>query len=314
MKARTASVSRRKFLRASSVAAAAALGSLRANAEVAAAAGTTAPAVPPAADLGGELIDVNVSLSRWPFRRVPLDETPLLVERLRLRGVTQAWAGTYDGLFHWDIAAANARLAEECRRHGQGRLVPFGEINLIVPRWDEDIRRCQEEHGMPGIRLHPNYHGYKLSDPELPRLLDLAGERGLIVQLAVQMEDERMQHPLVPIPVVDVEPLLPLIKSRPKLRLVLLNWKRKGRVPTSLPQLLAAGQVYLDIATAEIMGGLTIFSRQVPPDRMLFGSHAPYYTLESALLKLHESPLSEAQLTALCSGNARRLLGGAPRV
>src|ERR1035441_1263931 len=45
----------------------------------------------------GKLIDTNVSLSRWPCRRLPLDETPALVARLRSHGVKQAWAGSLDG-------------------------------------------------------------------------------------------------------------------------------------------------------------------------------------------------------------------------
>ena len=37
------------------------------------------------------LIDTHVYLSRWPYRRVPGDETPDLVRQLRQRGVTSAW-------------------------------------------------------------------------------------------------------------------------------------------------------------------------------------------------------------------------------
>ena len=89
---------------------------------------------------GGEImiIDVNVNLSRWPFRRVPCDETPRLVEALRRGGVQQAWAGTLDGLFHRDVAAANARLAESAAA-APG---PAAAFRLRQPHAARLARRC----------------------------------------------------------------------------------------------------------------------------------------------------------------------------
>jgi hypothetical protein len=260
---------------------------------------------------GGALIDANVTLSRWPCRRLPLDETPALVARLRSQGVKQAWAGSFDGLLHKDIASVNARLAEDCRKNGRGLLVPFGSVNPVLPAWEDDLRRCQEEHKMPGIRLHPNYQGYKLDDPAFAKLLDLASEHGLIVQLVVTMEDERTQHSLMRVPHVDVAPLLALLASRSNSRIVLLNWSR-GVSSALAAKLSTAGQVYFDVATLEGVGGVANLLKQVPVDRVVFGSHAPFFYLESAVLKLKESALSETQATSIRSGNARRLFGLSP--
>jgi hypothetical protein len=255
----------------------------------------------------GDLIDVNVNLSRWPLRRLRFDDTPGLVAMLRKQGVAQAWAGSFEGLLHKDIGAVNSRLADECRRHGRGRLLPFGSINPKLPDWEEDLRRCAEVHRMPGIRLHPNYHGYKLDDPDFARLLSMATERGLLVQLAVVMDDERMMHPLLRVEPVDTAPLAGLVKQTPGLWLVLLNALRTLRGQPLL-DLIAAGEVSVEISMLEGVGGLANLLSQLPAQRVLFGSHAPLFYLESALLKLKESPLSEGPLNAIRRSNAQRLL------
>jgi uncharacterized protein len=261
----------------------------------------------------GPIVDVNVSLSRWPARRVRGDEPGELSAMLRAGGVVEAWAGSFDGLLHKGQAAVNARLALDCREHSRGglRLVPFGSINPALPGWEEDLRRCDEEHGMPGVRLHPNYHGYALDHPVLAELLRLAGDRGLIVSMAMAMEDERMMPPLLRVPPVDPGPLAALVARVPGLRLVLLNALRglRGR---ALLEVLGAGDVSVEVAMLEGVGGLGKLLDEVPLDRVLFGSHSPFFYFEAARLKLEESDLTTSQARALEVGNARRLLPMVP--
>jgi uncharacterized protein len=253
------------------------------------------------------LIDTNINLSHWPLRRLPNDDTAALVAKLRANGVTQAWAGSFDGLLHRDIATVNSRLADECRRHGKGLLVPFGSVNPKFPDWEDDLRRCAEEHRMPGIRLHPGYHGYKLDDPDFAKLLRLATERGLVVQLVWIMEDRRMMHPLLQVEPPDLKPLADVVKKTPGLRLVLMN-ALKGLHGQPLLNLLQAGEVFVEIAMLEGVGGVADLLEKAPLDHVLFGTHAPLFYFESALLKLRESPLNEDQLRAIRCDNARRLL------
>jgi uncharacterized protein len=253
------------------------------------------------------MIDVNVNLSRWPFRRLPSDEPRRLVQNLQASGVTQAWAGSFDGLFHKDIGAVNARLAEDCQKFGPGLLRPFGTVNPMLPDWHEDLRRCHEDYGMPGVRLHPNYHSYGLDSPVFAELLELATDRGLIVQLAVRMEDPRTQHPLMQVPDVEIKELPRLSSAHPKLRLILLNSLKTLR-GDALTALAETGQVYFEIGMLEGVGGISNLLHRVPIDRVLLGSHFPLFVLESALLKLRESDLRPEQIDSIAHGNTIRIL------
>jgi predicted TIM-barrel fold metal-dependent hydrolase len=251
-------------------------------------------------------IDVNVSLFRYPTRRFPHDAEASLTAFLQSSNVTQAWAGSYEGLLHRDIAGVNERLRDACGR-SDGLLIPFGTIDPTLPDWEDDVRRCHEIWQMPGIRLFPNYHGYALDDPQFERLLQLAGERKLIVQIAVKQEDPRTQHRLLSVPDVDVLPLKSLAAKYPGTRIVLLN----ALMSTSADQqaaLAALGNISFDIATLEGVGGITRLMKSVPADRILFGSHAPFFIWQSAELKLKESELPQPVIEQIRHENAAALL------
>lgn len=254
------------------------------------------------------LIDTNVSLGAWPFRQHRLASTAALVHKLRQHGVTQAWAGHFDGLLHKDVSGVNARLAEECARVGNGFLVPMGTINPTSPGWEEDLRRCHEVHRMPGIRLQPNYHGYKLSDAAFERVLRLATDRGVFVQIAVIMEEERTIHPLVNVPPVETAPLLEVLKAVPQARVQLLNAFRTVKGEAVLK--LAAAGVRFEIAMLEGVNGIANLLEKLPLESLCFGSHAPFFYFESAKLKLQESELGAHQRNSVSAENAQRLRKG----
>jgi hypothetical protein len=262
------------------------------------------------------IIDTNVHLFDWPFRSLKYRRTADLVAKLRKHRVTQAWAGSFQALLHKNLDAANARLTDECRANGDRMLLPFGSVNPVWPDWEEDLRRCHEAYKMPGIRLYPNYHNYRLDRPEVLELLGQATKRGLLVQIAIEMEDERVHHPVINAPPVDAAPLAETWKQVPGVRIQLLNGltalNRRGA-----PDLVQETKIVFDIANLEgtgavgrlIEGKHWSIRSQVPHERLLFGSHAPYFPCEAAVLRLFESPLEREQLVAMMRENGRRLLG-----
>jgi predicted TIM-barrel fold metal-dependent hydrolase len=264
-----------------------------------------------------EIVDTNVHLFDWPFRKLKYGRTDALVAKLRRHRITQAWAGSFECVLHKQLDRANQRLADECRTRGAGMLIPVGSVSPARPDWAEDLRRCHEQYGMRAIRLYPAYHGYTLDHPEFARLLGAAAERGMPVQIALRMEDERVHHPAIEAPLVSVAALPEALQKHPRARVQLINAAEALR-GNAASALLQQSQVVLDIAALEgngavgrlLAGTHNIYRRPLPADRLLFGSHAPFFPLESALFKLFESPLTLEQLNQLMHANARQLLAG----
>lgn len=253
-----------------------------------------------------KLVDTNVWLFRWPYRRVPYDSTDELAAFLRRHHVTQAWAGSFEAVLHRDIAGVNARLMEECARFRE-LFVPCPTIHPGLPDWREDFRTCVDRWRARIVRLIPNYHGYSLDSPEAESLLRLAAEAGVIVQIVVEMEDERTQHPLGRVPPVNLQPLDELLKQIPDLKVMLLNVHRRY-APARLRQWMERGTVFVDLTMLEGVGGLERLLAAVPRDRVCFGSFAPLFYFEASMLKLVESVLPPDTLGAVTADNSLALL------
>ena len=280
------------------------------------AAATTPPAKPaPLTKNSPGIIDTNVTLFQWPFRKLKYSETPALVAKLRQHHIIEAWAGSFEALLHKDIAGVNERLATECREQAPGFLRPFGTVNLAWADWEEDVRRCHEVHHMPGLRIYPGYQPFNLKHPGLAPLIAMVRERGLILQIVFQMEDPRVHHPLIKLETLDARPLIAPLQAAPGAKVQLLHFS--GNVQGSdLQALMAETPAHLDLSRWEGNGAIGRMigsapsgsAARVPLERVFFGSHAPYFPVETAVLKLMESPLDRPQLNAIMQGNARRWL------
>jgi uncharacterized protein len=280
---------------------------------------------PKSARAGGDgapgVIDTNVNLFGWPFRNLKYGETQALADKLRKHGIVQAWAGSFEALLQKNVDGVNGRLADECRRRGQGFLVPFGTVVPAWPDWEEDLRRCHEVYKMPGVRLYPGYQGSGVEHANFVPFLQAAGERGLLVQIAMGMEDSRVHHPITMVRPVHAPTLTTALKRVPKTKVQLLYAAGDALNPGARATLAAQTHALFDISRFESVGVLwrmlgggsqgadgDFESSRIPLERILFGSHAPYFPVETALFKLFESPLTLEQMSAIMEGNARRVL------
>ena len=124
-----------------------------------------------------------------------------------------------------------------------------------------------------------------------------------------------MHHPIINVGPVTLAPLLNAVKSTPNAKVELLHFS--GSSPGGeVSQFMGHANTVMDISRLEgngavgrMLGSITgLPSARVPVERIVFGSHAPFFPVETAILKLIESPLNVQQLHAIMQGNARRLL------
>ena len=127
-----------------------------------------------------------------------------------------------------------------------------------------------------------------------------------VAQAAAQAERIDVEQRGLRLP-VDPVPLADLAKRTHGLRLVLLNALGTLRAKPLL-DIIASGEIYVEISMLEGVGGVGNLLAQAPAQRVLFGSHAPLFYFEAALLKLKESALNPAQLRAIRRENAQLLL------
>jgi len=253
------------------------------------------------------LIDVNASVGHWPFRMLRHNTPEGLMALMDAHGIGKAWVASLDCVLNREVKTANLALAEAIARH-RGRLAPFATVNPNFPTWDADIDLYLGDLGMAGLRTYPNYHGYTLGDACFGELLACAEERGVPLQTALRVADERMHHPLMKVPPVDLGDLEDHLDQAKNAKIVLLN-VRQPELATAARLAGAHSGVFIEISHVESIGGVGRLFERFPEEQVLFGTHAPLLYPLSAVHKLREADLTAEQLDRVSGNNAAGMLG-----
>jgi hypothetical protein len=115
---------------------------------------------------------------------------------------------------------------------------------------------------------------------------------------------------LLEVPAVDLAPLPALLKTHPDVPVELLNSGRDV-TPAILSALAECPNAWLDFAMTEGVGGVAQLSSQFAFERLLLGTYAPFFAVESSILKLEESDLGAALHDRMTRSNAESLLHAA---
>ena len=253
------------------------------------------------------IIDVNASLGNWPFRTLRNNTPEGLLSLMDANGISQAWVASFDCVLNREPKTANTALAELVASH-RDRLIPFAVIDPNFPTWERDIDFYLDELGMAGIRTYPNYHQYALDDACFGELLDCVRERGVPLEVAVRVADERMHHPLVKVPAVEIPRLECQLDRLGDAKVIFIN-VRHNEFPAVAQLAQQTPNIFVEISHAETIGGVAGVLERLGQNQVLFGTHSPLLYPVSAILKLKEADISDEQRVSICSGNADSVLG-----
>jgi predicted TIM-barrel fold metal-dependent hydrolase len=259
---------------------------------------------------GNKVFDVNAYLGPWYSRRLAVTTAPGLIPLMDEYGIDRSVVGSLSAVMYRNAQSGNEELAREVEGH-RDRLVPFGVVNPDYVAWESDLAWCAGTLGARGIRLYPQYHGYRLSDRCCDEACAACAERGLPVTLLQRQEDYRQSHWMVDARDLLLDDIASLVARHPKTRFILMEGagyagSRLVREAASLPK-----NWWVEISRESVFMDkeLVVLLESLGADRLLFGTGMPMKLAGPVMLKMRHLPATPAQKRLIHGGNLAGILG-----
>lgn len=254
------------------------------------------------------MIDANVYLGNWPFRKLRYTTHFALLDKMDALGIEKAVVSSLENVFYKDQLAGNRQLHAEVGHHAD-RLLPAYTINPKFPGWEEDLALCVEEFGMRVMRLHPNYHQLGLDSAEGTAVLEAARGHGFVVILTTGLEDTRHHHPLVKVPDVPADQVAAAVSAFPDVRFLVAAANFSG-INAVWTQAAQAPNLHFENSRVQgPVGDIEKLCATMGADRVLLGTNLPLHVPEAATLAVEHAKITADEQRMILQGNAARLFG-----
>jgi predicted TIM-barrel fold metal-dependent hydrolase len=259
------------------------------------------------------LLDINAYFGHWPFQQLKYNTCAGLLERMNRFGVNVSVVSNLNGIFYKNTQSANEELHDEINsdKRFRNRLIPFAVINPIYAGWKDDLEICIDKMGMKGIRLHPLYHDYELTDPHCIELVKIARDRNVPVALSLRMVDSRPRSWMDIQKEWTLKDIIPIVQSVPDVKYIIVNVANSTDLNDDENKLIKKSTIIFD-TSGRAISNLGELLTKFGEDKFAFGTHSPILDYLSGLLRiesLRETEADEATKELLRSGNAKRMLG-----
>jgi len=214
------------------------------------------------------------------------------------------YPGNFDAITRRAVAVRSGAAGEAAAK----RIVQLGSINPADPDFAVHVAELKRL-GIPGIKLHPNYQGIRLDDPQWVPFFTALRDAGLFVISHCGFDPGYVEENSVAGP----NEIAVLLRTVPGLKFVAAHLGGEcGNPPHATDQLLEFPNCWIDTAaqyfrpsaeeTRRIM-------REWPADRMVFGSDYFWCEQTKFIDWVKELRPKPAEQELVFHANAERLLG-----
>jgi len=231
------------------------------------------------------IIDVSTAVGPWPF--MELNDSPEdLSLNMQKKEINIALVSPNEGVCYKNPHLVNEKHIERLKPFPH--LIPVSVINPLLNDMEKEIKKASE-HDLPAVKIFPNYHGYSPDSQEVLEMLKLCASYELTVIVQLRVSDDRGHHPVMMVHDVDLEKVLDIIEKVEELPVVICGKRHYGGFEE---RIISRPQTYIDTSFMEILldQKLTLEQERCNLnnnyDRILFGSHYPFFYIESNLIKL----------------------------
>lgn len=260
------------------------------------------------------IVDMNVLLGRWPFWSLRYEGVKGVLALMDRAGIDKAVVTSLNSVFRVDYETGNSEVAKACRLHPD-RFVPFAVINPNFRQWEEHLKICLEKYGFKGIKLHPDYHKYRLGQKEIRNLMAEAERLELPVYVQTSLVDHRnlsrYREFYCVVPETPVGEVASLIRNHPKNKIIVGGAIRGGNKAIGLVQQVKESKNFYIETSVMDAGPFDCVEKLVETigsTKLLFGTRMPILIPEAAKSAIEKSNLSEEDKERILGGNAEELL------
>ncbi len=236
-----------------------------------------------------EITDVNTLFGAYPAQR-PDSSPEALVAAMGQQGVAWCLALSTWGLFHHD-AEGNAETLRACRAHDH--LIPVATLNPTAYWGQPGVIEAVAEEPFEMFRFFPRRQGWPLDFvPFADVLARLAARPRMPIMIGVSRPG-------------DATALARVAADYP--HPVILEGVSPDTLAEAVAVLRRHAQFSVETHALTAPGALARLRDTVGIGRVLFGSDSPGLSLGAALRSVQNADLSDADKTAVLSGNAQRI-------